>query len=89
VAYTSQTGMTKIQLLMEYENVSQKVYLATLHSPHSCLVENMTSYFKMAAVQEKALCVLWFSETKSVIKTQHRYRTQYGKDSPSDNAVRR
>jgi hypothetical protein len=43
----------------------------------------------MATVQEKAMCVLWFFETKSVIKTQRRYRTQYGKDLPSDNAIRR
>jgi hypothetical protein len=49
----------------------------------------MTPYFKMATVQEKAMCLLWFFETKSVIKTQRRYRTQYGKDPPSDNAIRR
>jgi hypothetical protein len=43
----------------------------------------------MVTVQEKAICVLWFFETKSAIKTKHRYRTQYGKDLPSDNAIRR
>jgi hypothetical protein len=43
----------------------------------------------MATVQEKAMCILWFFETKSVIKMQLRYRTQYGKDPPSDNAIRR
>jgi hypothetical protein len=43
----------------------------------------------MATVQEKVMCVLWFFETKPVIKTQRRYRTQYGKDSPSDNGIRR
>jgi hypothetical protein len=43
----------------------------------------------MATVQEKAMCVLRFFETKCVIKMQRRYRTQYGKDSPSDNAVGR
>jgi hypothetical protein len=42
----------------------------------------------MATVQEKAMCVLWFFETNSVIKTQDRHRTQYGKDPPSDNAIR-
>jgi arsenate reductase-like glutaredoxin family protein len=41
----------------------------------------MTSYLKM--------CVFRFFETKSVIKTQRRYRTQYRKDPPSDNAIRR
>jgi transposase len=49
----------------------------------------MTLPFKMATVQEKAMCVLWFFETKSVNETQRRYRTQYGKDPPSDNAIRR
>jgi hypothetical protein len=37
----------------------------------------------------EAMCVLWFFETKPVIKTQRRYRTQYGKGPPSDNAIRR
>jgi hypothetical protein len=49
----------------------------------------MTSYPKMATVQKKAICVLWFFETKSVIKLQRSYRKQYGKDPPSDNAIRR
>jgi arsenate reductase-like glutaredoxin family protein len=43
----------------------------------------MTSYLKMATVQQKAMCILWFFERKSVIKTQHHYR----KDPPSDNAI--
>jgi hypothetical protein len=34
------------------------------------------------------MCLLWFFETKPVIKTQRRYRTQYGKHPPSDNAIR-
>jgi hypothetical protein len=28
-------------------------------------------------------------ETQSLIKTQRRYRTEYGKDPPADNAIRR
>jgi hypothetical protein len=43
----------------------------------------------MSTVQEKATCLLWFLEIKSVIKTQCRYRTQHGEDPPSDNAIRR
>jgi heterodisulfide reductase subunit C len=35
------------------------------------------------------MCVLRFLETKSVIKSQRRYRTQYGKNPPSDKAIRR
>jgi hypothetical protein len=30
-----------------------------------------------------------FPEQKSIIKTQRRYRAQYGKAPPSDNAIRR
>ncbi|GBN89029.1 hypothetical protein AVEN_23529-1 [Araneus ventricosus] len=43
----------------------------------------------MATEQEKAMCVLWFFETKSVITTQRRFRTKYKKDPPSDNSIRR
>jgi hypothetical protein len=43
---------------------------------------------EIATVQEKAMCVLRFFETKSVIKTQNRYRMEYGKDVPSNNATR-
>jgi hypothetical protein len=35
------------------------------------------------------MCPVWFFETKSVIKRQRRYRTQYGKYPPSDNIIRR
>ncbi|GBM66622.1 hypothetical protein AVEN_109028-1 [Araneus ventricosus] len=42
----------------------------------------------MATVQEKAMCALWFFETKSVITTQRRFRTTYKKDPPSDNSIR-
>ncbi|GBM49367.1 hypothetical protein AVEN_264526-1 [Araneus ventricosus] len=43
----------------------------------------------MATVQEKAMCALWFFETKSVITTQRRFRTTCTKDPPSDNSIRR
>ncbi|GBN32483.1 hypothetical protein AVEN_262031-1 [Araneus ventricosus] len=42
----------------------------------------------MATEQEKAMCVLWVFETKSVITTQRRFRTTYKKDPPSDNSIR-
>jgi hypothetical protein len=48
----------------------------------------MTSNLEITTVQEKAICVLWFFETKSVIKMQGGYRTQYGRDPPSDIAIR-
>jgi hypothetical protein len=77
VANNFQTGNNKIKLLTEYESAIQRFYLATLYSQHRCLGENMTLYLKMATLQEKAMCVLWFFETKSVIKMQRRYKTQY------------
>jgi hypothetical protein len=40
----------------------------------------MTSYLRMATVQEEAVCVVRCFETRSVIKSQHRYRTQYGEN---------
>jgi hypothetical protein len=43
----------------------------------------------MDNVEEKAMGVLSFFETKSLIRTQRRYRTQYGNDPQSDNAIRR
>jgi transposase-like protein len=49
----------------------------------------MTSYLKMATIQEKAMCVLWFFATKSVINMQRRYITQYGTDPHPDKAIRR
>jgi transposase len=49
----------------------------------------MTSCLKMATVQEKAMCVLWFFDTKSVIKMQCRYRTHCGRDPHSDITIRR
>jgi hypothetical protein len=48
----------------------------------------MTSYFKMAIVQEKEMYALRFFETKSVTKSQRRYRTQYGRAPLSDNVIR-
>jgi hypothetical protein len=43
----------------------------------------------MTTVQEKSMCLLWFLESNFVIKIKRRYRTQYGKDPPLDNAIRR
>jgi hypothetical protein len=59
-----------------------------VYSPHWYLKENMPSYFNMATAQEKRMCIFPFFKTKSVIKKQLRYRTQYLKDPPSDNAIR-
>jgi hypothetical protein len=52
----------------------KKFILISLYLPRWCLGENMTSYIKMATVQEKTMCVFWFFEIKSVMKTQRRCR---------------
>jgi hypothetical protein len=44
---------------------------------------------KWRLLERKQCAYFGFLETKSVIKTQRRYRTKYGKDSPSDNVIRR
>jgi hypothetical protein len=43
---------------------------------------------KMATVQERAHCVGWLSETKSVTQTQRNYRIQFNKQPPSDRAIK-
>jgi hypothetical protein len=43
---------------------------------------------EIATVQERALCVGWLFETKSVTQTQRNYRTQFNKQPPSDYAIR-
>jgi hypothetical protein len=89
LAYNFRIGRYKIKLITEYENVTQKGLFGTAILGTLMSGENMTSYLKMVTVHEKAMCVLWFCETKSRIKTQRSYRTQYGKDPPSDNEGRR
>jgi hypothetical protein len=42
----------------------------------------------MATVQERALCVGWLLETKSVTQTQRNDRAQFYKQAPSDYAIR-
>ena len=42
----------------------------------------------MTTVQEKAMCVLWNWELKSIILVQRRYRMQYGKDPPTHQSIR-
>jgi hypothetical protein len=56
------------------------------------LTDGISGYFyvsqsvvcEMATVQERALCVKWLFETKSVTQTQRNYRTQFNKQPPSD-----
>jgi hypothetical protein len=89
VVYNFQIGKNKVTLLAEYETMAQNVLCDMLYSPQWCLGENMTSFLKMTIVREKAICILWFLETKSDIKMQRRCGTQYGKDPPLDNAIPR
>jgi hypothetical protein len=66
----------KIKLIKKYENVPQKLLfgnavLAALMSGRKYDVINRKS-----DCSKEAMFLLWFFETKSVIKTQRRYRTQ-------------
>ena len=47
-----------------------------------CLINVLINPCKMAIPQVKAQCVSWFSETKSVVQTQRKYRTKYARDPP-------
>jgi hypothetical protein len=89
MAYNVQLEKNKIKLLIQYESVTQRVsfgnaVFAALMSGkiYDVIPQN-------GDCSTKTMCVLWVFETKSVIKTQRRYRTRYGKDPPSVNAIRR
>jgi hypothetical protein len=86
VAYNFQTGKKKIKLLTEYKIITQQVLFdnATLAA-----FMHGRKYDAIPQNSDCSICVLWFMEANSVIKTQRRYRTQYGKDPPSNNAIRR
>ena len=43
----------------------------------------------MASLQEKAECVTWFIETKSVTTTRRNYQRKYGKVPPSRPSIYR
>jgi hypothetical protein len=42
---------------------------------------------EMATVKERARCVGWLFETKSVTQTQRNYRTQFNKQPPGGKAI--
>ncbi|GBO45561.1 hypothetical protein AVEN_270657-1 [Araneus ventricosus] len=60
-----------------------------MRSLRICSLGNYDVINKNGDRASKAICVLWFFETKSVITTQRRFRTTYMKDPPSDNSIRR
>lgn len=41
----------------------------------------------MASPSERAFCVMWFFESKSVTQVQRNFRTKYGKHPPSRNSI--
>ena len=51
------------------------------------LINVLINLCKMATPQEKAQCVSWFIETKSDVQAQQKYRTKYGRDSPSGPSI--
>jgi hypothetical protein len=74
--------MDEIKLLMEYESVTQKVLFGNDVLTALLSGKNMT-YLKMVIVGTLVF------RNKVRYQNATRYRTQYGKDPPSDNATRR
>jgi hypothetical protein len=88
VAYNFQIGNNKIKLLREYENVTQQVLfgnavIAALISGRKYDIPQNGNCSRENNVRSL------FLERKSVIKRKRHYRSQYGKDPASDNAIRR
>jgi hypothetical protein len=89
VAYNFQTGKNKIKLLTEYENVTQKVLFG------NAVLAALVSGRKYDVITQNGDCSresnvrTFVFRKRSVIKMQRRYRTEYGIDPPSDNAIRR
>jgi hypothetical protein len=86
VAYNFQTGNNRIKQHTECESIFQKLLfgsavLITLMSGRKYV---MPQYGDCSG--ESSVVTLVF-ETKSDIKMQHLYRTQYGEDPLSDNAI--
>jgi hypothetical protein len=62
---------------MQYENVTQKVLIGNGLLAALRMGENLTSYHKIVTVRERAMCVLWFFEPKSVITMQNHYKLHF------------
>jgi hypothetical protein len=87
VAYNFPTGKNDLKLLTEYEILSQKVLFgnAVLTAFMSWKIYDVIS--QNIGCSREGMCIIWFFKIKPVTKTQNIYRTQHGKDPPSDNAI--
>jgi hypothetical protein len=56
---------------MDCENLIQKVLFGNIVLITLTSVRNMTSYLKMVSAKKKAMCILRFFKTNSVIEMQH------------------
>jgi hypothetical protein len=89
VVYNFQTGINKINSFTEGEHVIQNVLFG------NAVLSTLVSWRKYDVIPQNGDCsrensmrrYFEFFETKSAIKMQRRYRTQYGKDPRSDNAI--
>jgi hypothetical protein len=84
VAFNFQNGKTNIKLLKEYESVTQKILFGNAVPATLMSVRKYGIIHQNGHCSRERICVFWFFETKSDIKMQRCYRTQYGKNSPSD-----
>jgi hypothetical protein len=65
-----------------------EVFLTPTDGISGHLYISQSVVYEMSTVQERALCVGWLFETKSVTQTQRNYRSQFNKQPPSDYAIR-
>jgi hypothetical protein len=77
-----QNGNKKIKLFRQYENETQRVLF------FNAVPAAFTSGRKYEIIPQNG-DYFWVFETESVIKIKCRYKTRYGKDPISDNAIRR
>jgi hypothetical protein len=65
-----------------------KFFLTPADGINGHLYVSQSVVCEMATVQERALCVGWLFETKSVAQTRRNDRAQFNKQPPSDYAIR-
>jgi hypothetical protein len=76
-----------MQFVANYSKTLE-VYFSPIYGISNHLYVSQSVVCEMATVQERARCVGWLFEAKSVTQTQRNYRTQFNKQPPSDKPIR-
>jgi hypothetical protein len=66
----------------DYSETLEVFFLTLTDGISGHLYVSQSVVCEMATVQERALCVRWLFETKSVTQTQRNYRAQFNKQPP-------